>query len=263
MTYSLGGVPFDNPTYGWVLRGSSAPLADLSATLTALRAQGRHGVISTVPGVMESPLIRLVVQTPRAQLRTLEAFARAGGVLTSVYDVGGATVEFVSLSPTGYGDGDALVDVAIVFRVPDAAARGSLVTSDAVSVAAASVQVPGLFPGLGLEVQDALVRVRGAVEGLVVTDSGGSWFSYDGTLTTSQRLRFESDSGRAFLTTSDTWTGGTEVSGSIDYGGPRGIFEISPSWSSDPSARAGVLTITSTSRSGAVVQVRGRAAHLI
>ncbi len=263
MTYSLNGVPFDNADYGWVFRSTSAPLADLTATLTTLRAQGRHGMISTVPGVMDSPLIRLVVQTPRAQLRTLEAFVRAGGVLTSIHEPGGATVEFVSLAPTGYGPADGLVDVAVVFRVPDAAARGATVTSDAVSLSSASVQATGLLAGLSLEVQDALVRVKGAATGLVVTDSAGSWFSYAGALSTSQWLRFESDSGRGFVTTSDTWVGGTDVSGDIDYGGPRGLFEISPAWGSDLSARAGVLKVATASRSGASIQVRGRAAYLV
>lgn len=263
MTYSLNGVPFDNATYGWSFRGSSNPLADLSAQLDSVRAQGRHGVIAGMPGVLEAPLIRIVVQTPRAALRTLEALVRLGGVLTSIHEAGETTVEFVSLSPTGYGAADAYVDLAVTFRAPAAAARGALVTTSALALGGASVPLPGLFPGLSLEVQDAVVRVKGACTGLQVTDSAGSWFTYAGTLTASQYLRFESDTGRGFVTTTDTWAGGTEVSGAIDFGGPRGLFEISPAWTSDPAVRAGVLTVATATRSGAQVQVRGRGAFLV
>jgi hypothetical protein len=205
----------------------------------------------------------LVIETPRAHLRTLESLVRAGGVLDSTYEPGESVVEFVSCSPSGRGGADSIVDLSVVFRVPAASARGALVTTTAVALSAASVAVGGLFPGLSLEVQDAIVRLKGAVLGLQVTDSSGAWFTYAGPVYETHWLRFEAASGRAFLTTTDTWAGGTEVSGAVDFGGPRGTFEIAPSWTSSPAERAGSFTVTTSGRGGAAVQVRGRAAYLI
>lgn len=263
MTYSLNGIPFDNRTYGWTLRGASMPLADLTHELSSVSRQGRHGVISPDPGLLGAPTIMLVVQTPRAQRQTLEAFVRKGGVLTSSYEPGQMVVEFASLSPTGHGDAEKIIDLAITFRVPAAAARAAEITTAPVALGAASVPVTGLFPGLGLEVQDAIVRIKGAASGLQVTDSGGSWFTFAGPIASTEWLRFEADTGRAFKTTTDTWSGGSEVSGQIDYGGPRGLFEISPAWGSDPAVRDGRLTVATATRTGASVQVRGRAAFLV
>lgn len=263
MTYALNGVPFDNPTLGWTHRGTSKPLADLATALQSVKQNGRHGVLSPMPGVLESPVLQFVVRTPRANLRTLQMLVSGGGVLTSTYETPSVAVEFVSCAPRGVAAADGIVDLSFVFRVPDGGGRGALATSAAVTLGSASVVVPGLFAGLTLGVQDAMVRVKGAVAGLQVTDAGGSWFTYAGSLTGSQYLRFESASGRAFVTTSDVWTGGTEVSGDIDFGGPRGVFEITPKWTTDPAVRAGELTVVTSSRTGAAAQVRGQGAFLV
>lgn len=263
MTYSLNGIPFDNPDFGWRFRSTSKPLADLSAELSSVPRQGRHGLLSPAPGVLGAPTLLMVVQTPRAHLQTLEALVRQGGVLTSTYGPGSAVVEFVSASPTGYGPAESIVDLAVVFRVPAGVARGAEVTSDAVALASASVPVGGLLPGLAVDVQDAILRVKGAVTGLQVTDSGGSWFTYGGAIGATQWLRFEADTGRAFMTDTDVWTGGAEVSGAVDFGGPRGLFEITPAWTTDPAVREGRLTVATGTRTGASIQVRGRPAYFL
>ena len=263
MTYSLNGVPLHNPARGWIFRSSSRPLADLENELSSVSRQGRHGILSPEPGLVGAPTIMLVVQVPRSQRQTLEAFVRKGGVLTSTYDAGEMTVELVSISPTGYAAAERIVDLAITFRIPEAAARGPIVTSNALALGTASVAVTGLFAGLGVEVQDAIVRVKGAATGLQVTDSSGAWFTFADPILATEWLRFDAATGRAWKTTTDVWTGGTEVSGAVDFGGPRGVFEISPYWGADPATRDGRLTVATGTRSGASIQVRGRAAFLV
>lgn len=120
-----------------------------------------------------------------------------------------------------------------------------------------------ILGGLSAPVQDAVIRVRGAATGIQVTDASGSWVTLP-NVTASQYVRFEADTGKAFVTTTDTWTGGTDVSGQVDFGGPRGVFEITPVLASlDPSTREGVLTVATVTRSSAVVEVRGKAAYAI
>lgn len=266
MTYSLDGVPFDHPEFGWVHRATSKPLADLRTQGVSFSRPGRNGVVSAGASTLTEQLVTHVIRTPREHLRALESVVRRGGLLTSTYEPGAAWVEFKSASLEGSGPADTWVDVAVVFGVPDAVARGPETTSAPAVFGPGSTPVTGLFPGLTADVQDAIVRIRGAASGLQIADWGsGSWFSFAGSLTATQFLRFESNTGRAWLTTTDVWVGGTEVSGLIDFGGPRGVFEISPTWAStDPTTRWGELLVSAGATSeNPHVRVRGSAAYLI
>ena len=263
--YSLNAVPLDNTDYGWVVLAESTPLSQHGRALTTLRFPGRDGVHPLTATFDPVPL-SLLVETPREHLETLLALATTATVLTLTADSSRtAAVEFVAAPLDGTGDADAIVDVRLVFRLPGAFWRDTAETTiDAVALGGASVEVD-LLEGLSAPVQDAIVRVAGACTGLRVTDDGtGSWFDYSGTLGASDYLRFESSSGRAWVTTSDVWTGGTEVSGAIDFDGPRGVFELGPVVDPiDPADRKATIVVTTATRSGASVRVRGRGAYLV
>lgn len=111
--------------------------------------------------------------------------------------------------------------------------------------------------GLSAPVQDAVIRVAGPATNVRVTDSSGAWVSLPDAAA-GQWVRFEADTGRAYRTTESRWTGGVDVSGLVDFDGPRGVFEITPVMRSGPDDRAGVVTVT-----GGVVDVRGRSAHAL
>ena len=264
MTYSVSGVPLDNPAFGWLFRAPSKPISEIVRERANLIIPGTDGVVPGLPATMSAVTLPLVVQTSRANLQTLVALVSAEGSLTVTADPS-RSVQFELLSWTyeGYGEGEAILDVTFVIRLPGAYWRAvAETTSAAAALSSGSVAVGSLFPGLSAPVQDAIVRVKGATTGLQVTDSGGSWFTYAPALTGSQYLRFEAATGRAYVTSSDTWTGGTEVSGDVDFGGPRSVFEITP-YFTDPSARAGQLVVATASRSSADIRVRGRAAHVV
>ena len=99
-----------------------------------------------------------------------------------------------------------------------------------------------------------------------LVDSSGAFLAVEGSLEADQYLRFDSSSGRAWTTTTDTWDGGEEVSGLIDFGGPRGTFEITPHFPSpaDPRTRNGQLMLSCDSfGAGSGYQIRGRPAYLL
>lgn len=264
--YSINAVPLDNPTYGWVLLGASTPLSNHGQALTNLRTPGRDGVVRGLPSTADPVPVSLLVETPREHLETLLVLARSATTLGLVADASKtADVEFVAAPLDGFGDADAIVEARIVLRIPGAYWRDAAEsTSTLVSLSAASVDVD-VLAGISAPVQDAIVRVRGACTGLRVTDDAtGSWFDYAGDLLASNYLRFESATGRAWVTTSDTWTGGTEVSGQIDLDGPRGVFELGPMLAvGDPSTRVATLVVTTATRSGAAAQVRARGAYIV
>lgn len=258
--YSISGVALDNTARGWGVDERTKTLAEMTRDIAAAQVQGRDGVIPIGPGSVQAPVWALYVRTPIANREALIALVQSGSAVTVGSKSVGYTVAAVSVVDEVYAAGTAVMLFAL--RLDGVFWRTAVATSATTTVDASPVTVSGLFSGLSAPVQDALVRVKGAATGLVVTDSSGAWFSYAGTLTASQYLRFESDSGRAFVTTSATWSGGSDVSGDIDYGGPRGVFEITPKWSTDPAVRAGELTVATDTRSGAALTVRGGAAFV-
>lgn len=264
--YSVMGVPLDNPAMGWVFRSLSRPRTPLQFARPSVQAEGVDGVKPLLSYRVEAPVVTLVVQTLPENLETLVEMVTQGWYMTR--DDGKnwvADYECMSATPDDKGYAGAPVDVTFALRIPgvywfDAAT----VTTTPVALGSASVTAGPYFAGSSAPIQEMFVRVRGQFSGLRVTDASGSWFTYDGTVPAGSYLRLSVGSMRAWVTTTDTWDGGTEVSGLIDYGGPRNVFEAVPIWTTeDPGNRAVSFTVATTSRSSAQFQVRGRGAHII
>ncbi|MDR6142385.1 hypothetical protein QE375_001939 [Microbacterium foliorum] len=261
--YSVNGVPLDNPSLGWILRAPTKPLSTLSYERASLASGGRDGVVAGLPATTGPVSLRFVVQSARANLETLIAVFGAGGTLALTAS-SGRQVEFETLShtPEGFGPADAVVDATFLIRLPGAFWRDITQSTKTSPLAAASVAV-SVFGGISAPVADAVIRVQGAATAIQVTDSSGAWVVLP-NVAAGQWARFDSASGKAFVTTSDTWSGGTDVSGQVDFGGPRGVFEITPALTpGNPTLRFGQLTVTTASRNGASVDVRGKAAYVL
>lgn len=261
--YSINGIALDNEPFGWVFRGPSKPLSELVKQAQSLSTPGRDELVP-LPSTFESPVLSLVVQTPRENLETLYAVFLQANPMLSLTDVPwrSVAVEYLGASLEGYGLADGLVDVTFMVRLNGVFWRDAdESTSAAVSLSAASVIVP-VFPGGSASVRDAIIRVAGQASGLKVADAAGSWFSYPASLPAGSFLRFESDTGHAFTTTTDVWTGGTEVTGVVVNGPGPYFLEMTPTFV-DPASRSAKLTVTTTARSGASIQVRGRGAYLV
>lgn len=261
--YSVNGIPLVNSTLGWRLRAPSRPLSEIVKRTTALRVPNMHGIIP-VPGTFDAPILPIVVRTPKASREALLALFTQSTLLFSETTVPGRNVEaeFIGAPYESSGPADMFLDIRFMLRLNGVFWRDTTESTTApVSLSAASVST-SVFAGLSAPVSDAVVRVAGATTLLRVTDAGGSWVTYDPSIPSGSYLRFHSDSGEAFVTSSDVWTGGTDVSGAIDFGGPRGVFEITPAFT-DPAVRSGQLTVTTATRSGAQIQVRGKGAYLV
>jgi hypothetical protein len=262
--YSVSGIALSNSQYGWVFREPSMPLSELVRQAQSLRVPGRDGVV-TLPAAMDSPMLVLAVQTPREHLEDLYALFMQPAPVLSLTVASGRQVamEYISASLVGFGAAAAFVDVTFVMRLNGVFWRDtSETTTTPVALGAASV-VASVFSGMSAPVRDAIVRVKGDVTGLKVTDARGSFFSYPAALPAGSYLRFHSDTGRAFTTTTDVWTGGTEVTGLIVNGPGPYFLELTPTFT-DPSVRTGSLTVTTDTRGlSAQIEVRGKGAYLV
>ncbi|WP_114589429.1 hypothetical protein [Microbacterium arborescens] len=265
--FTINGVPLTNGALGWLFRPGSQPFITLEAQVAAVTTVGQRGVTPFQTGVTAA-LWSCVVFTPDAHREALNALFGQPKLLLSPMAKPSRVAEaqfMTSEVDRVFARGEA-ADMRYSLMLLDAAWRDrNEVTTPAAGLSAASVQVSCMAAdgGLSAPVDDAIIRVKGAVTSLRVTDSGGSWLSFP-SIPANQWLRFHADTGRAFLTATDTWTGGTEVSGEVDYGGPTEQFEITPVFPNplDPSTREGRVTFTTASRTGASAQIRARAAYV-
>ncbi len=261
--YSVDGIALQNPGMGWKFRGPSRPLSDLTVQRTSLKVPGLPGVVPNVDTVLASldaPTPTLMIRTPRAEYETLLSLLSESSVLSRTDRPDReAPYELLSTSYEGYGNADAIIDVSATIRLPGVFYRDVDVATHLRAIDA-SPKVVDTWWMTGL-VTDAVIRVKGPVSGLSVR-SGPAWLRYSTPVPAGSFLRYESRSGRAWLTTTDTWVGGTEVSGAVTADGPGSKFAIFPARVS-PSERVGRLQVDTTTRSaGAVIEVRGKGAHL-
>ncbi len=261
--YSINGVALNNTAFGWVFRPASVPFSGMEADVVTVRATGMDGARNGM-STYGSPTLRLTVDTPITNLETLNALFRAQDLqirktgVTSRY----ANVTLLASEVGRIHNRGQHIEMTYYVQIDGAYWRDTtVVTSPAVTLTG-NTTVANLFPGSSAPVQDAIIRLRGAFTTLTVRDTAGSWFTFD-SVNAGNYIRFETATNRVWATSSNTWEGGTEVSGRVDFGGPRDVFEITPQWStSTPNDRAAVLTVQTATQSSALIEVRGRGAYI-
>lgn len=261
--YYVNGFNLDNKERGWRLLRSSMPAPGLGYRVTELLTGGGDG-IATLPTTREQTSVTFTVEVPHDELGDLLAlFGDPTLVVTREGELGRtATGRLLSATPEQYHPAADMVQYSFLVEFPEGAWRSALITTPHVSALGGSVTFSA-YEGISAPIQDALVRFQGPIQNPQLTDSSGAFVVLSGTLTAGQYLRFDSSTGRAYQTTSNTWTGGTEVSGLVDYGGPRGVFEITPMNTLPTDPRTASLTLNQdTYSSGAGVQIRARNSYL-
>src|SRR5690606_29048836 len=165
------------------------------------------------------PSIVLETITTAAGIDPLQALY-GSDPLQLTWDGRAASVEvmsFTAVTDSPEEESDVVVASAIL-RIPGVYWRDLVeTTTDPLALAAASVDVPA-FPGITGTVRDAIIRVGGQVSNLKLTGLDGSWISYQAELEAGSWLRIDQLAGRAWLTATDTWAGGAEVSGLLGFG---------------------------------------------
>jgi hypothetical protein len=255
-------VPLDNPVLGWLFRPKSVPYTALERDLEQVDVRGWDGNVPT-PSSFAAGYMPLQVNTPPGSFEALQALFRGALVLTRDDRAGvEASARLATSSIDRVFPRNEWIDVTYVVEIPGVFWRDVAETTAIKSIAAASVAVP-VFPGMSAPVHDAVIRIKGAATGIQVTDSSGAWVTLPNAAA-GEWVRFDSLTGQCFKTTTDTWSGGTDVSGQVDFGGPRDVFEITPVLAPlNPTSRAGALTVTTATRSGAVIDVRGKSAYVL
>lgn len=263
MKYAVNGVPLDNPDLGWIFRPASKPYSALEVDLTQTQVAGRDGHIATA-STTSAPFWPMTINTPPSGWEPLLALFANGPLTLTREDRPGVEIacRFAGSTPDRIFTANQWIDATFLLELTGVYWRDKLAVTTPKTLDTASV-VLEVFTGMSAPVQDAVIRLKGAASGVQVTDASGAWVTLPAA-TAGQWVRFDANTGKCYRTTTDTWSGGEDISGDVDFGGPRGVFEITPQITAgDPRDRRGRLTITSASRTGAVIEVRGKAAYAL
>lgn len=258
----VNGTPLDNPALGWIFRSGSVPYSALESATADVRVVGRDGLVST-PTTLNAPVWPLKINTPPSGWEALLALFSTPTLILTDDDRPGleVRVSLKSATPDRVFTRNEWLDATFVVELTEVYWREKLATTYSVALSAASVALD-LFPGISGVVSDAIVRLQGGATGVRVTDASGAWAALPNA-GAGEFVRFESSTGRCFRTVTDTWSGGVDISGLVDFGGPRSNFEITPVLAAgDPSTRVARLTVTSVTRLAAALAVRGKTARI-
>lgn len=264
--YLVNGINLMNKALGWRLLRSSIPHPTIEMRLTSPARTGRDGIAS-IPGSRAEIAPTFTVATGDAGLEDLLALFTSPSLVIAHENAPSRTMtgRLLSATPTKYHPAVGKYEFSFIVEVPEGMWRGAEETTTKVAANNAGAALT-LFDSISAPVQDAIVRIEGPITNPQVVDTSGAYFVLDGPLSAGQYLRYHSNSGRAWTTSSNTWTGGTEVSGLITSGGPRGLFEITPRYPTPGNVkiRNARLALTQTTQtSGAGFQVRGRNGFII
>lgn len=258
-TFTINGIDLDSNTFGGHLSDNSSPFPGISNRSLSLTGGGRDGNTFVVPSE-DSPIFTFTESVPIGGSEAFLALMDSNTLLIG-HDSRQATAELLTIAPGSRTPG--YVDYLVTLRIYDMFWRDTSVgTTAAVTITSGSQVVP-VMSGISAPVRDTIIRLKGSLTNPQVTDTLGTFFQYIGTVSGTNYLRFESATGRAYITTSNVWTGGTEVTGSVLNGPTSYFFSLTPLFS-DPVTRSGSVTVTSTAQaSSPTIEVRAAGAYRI
>lgn len=260
----VNGIPLDNPGLGWVFRPGSMPYSGIETELTQVQVAGRDGNIP-LPFTRAAPMMTFVVNTPPSSLSTLMALFNEPALSIEHDGLPGKAIgaRLATATPDRVFGRNQWIDVSFVVELSGVFWRDIAETNLSWNVEGASTAVE-FWSGISAPVQDALIRGKGPHQGMSIYDPSGAWVALPGCSAT-ESVVFDMVSGTAGRNTNNSWAMTTDISGQVDFGGPRGVFEITPQLSpTNPASRKARLSVTGSSISaGATFSLRGEAAYLL
>ena len=254
----LNGIALDGTNWYQLTDGRAFPSLSRRTAAAAI-----PGMIGQLTGPLE--------RDPAKFTRTIRCAPAGRAALEALLDsdtlvLSNATMEAVvridgEASPTDFVSGDDVwTDYVVPFVIDGVYFRSkNATTSPAAAINAASVDV-SVLSGISGKVTDAILRIKAAVTGLRI-ESGDTYVEFGDAIEGSERLIIDCGKRTAHMVTTDTWTGGTDVTEHLDWGPGLYPLVIAPTWT-DPATRAGKLTVKTTTRSGATIEVRAKGAYV-
>lgn len=242
-TYTLDAIALDDPDMRWLLDKETGIRIRGSFRDSGAQLPGRDGDLAGLSPDIEAgtlPITLDILGTSHAQMMRSIAFwqgvfSQRGRLLPLIHELGDGTSIIAMVQAKGSIEPQQITDsecrLPALFTVPGVFWR-SLATSDSTANITAT-QVTTVLVGLAGSsgsINDALIRVKGALSGLVVTDPvSGDSLTVTTALAAGEYLVIDCANWTAKKVTSDTWTGGTDVSQYVvSNRGSGSMFTLNP-----------------------------------
>lgn len=261
--YRIDGIDLHNKEFGWKLRRTSETRPVISSRVTSLVRPGRDGIV-TPPTTRSETSMSFVIDVPNSTLNKLLTLMSSQSLTITNSDRPGIRAIGRLLTATPEESHRALGWDRYAFLIEIPTGRWESVSPVTTDVAPAS---PGgniqlVLDGMTAPVQEGMIRFVGPITNPQVTDyNTGAFVRINETINAGYYVRYDIGSCRAWVTTEDTWSGGTEISGQIDFGGPRKAFEIVPTFDPETLESRGRIVYSAASGSGGI-QLRAHTPYL-
>lgn len=257
MTYKINGVELDNKAEGWSFLRGSIPASGLEYSSTALDIPGKDGTVF-LPSTRRPVTFTFIIKSKFTGRNKLLMLLSSPKLTITNDDRPGLVAEgrLLSSSVDEFHEAKGWAKDTFIIEIPQGCWRGPTATSTPTPLTAGGT-THNAFTDLSAPVQDGLVKITGPVQNPQVVDQGsGSFFKLTGTVPSGSTLEYNLATGRAHVRTGGSTT---EVSGHIDFGGPRGSFELTPY---QLTGTARVVVTTTTYNTGSSVSVVAQPAYL-
>ncbi|WP_314647608.1 hypothetical protein [uncultured Microbacterium sp.] len=266
MTYTLNGIPADNPDLGWYLTYDSQFVYSTTITRPEVLVPGYDGAIE-MDGVENVPGVTLVWSINESQLPGLRNVLRSESLILGKGQ-GTASVSLRSFEPTKVGMGaNPEYEVRAELVISGVWLRGAE-TSETTTIAS-NTQTVNVLTGSDGKVSDGALVLHGPfAAGVRVQDVAGlSWIRYTSAVPVDASIRYELATGRAFQVADggNAFTGGTEVTPSLETGPDIFYLRLTPVISAaNPLVAQPKLRVTSMGRGeSSALTLRARPAYVL
>jgi hypothetical protein len=276
ITYSIAGVPLDDPAGRWKLLSDTLVGSGLSVRAVDQQIPGVDGVVPPVQEQMDAPSLVLQVRIYGSSYAELLAnYGALLAVLAPTADVTVTrTVDGVSRTAVGRGKsvtdpdfvpGSRMVTVTATLRLPGVYWRAdALLWSKSAPASGTAYEVTTLANG-SAPVDDALILIVGPASSPKVS-CGASWAMLNLTLADGEKALIDCRAWTVRRGTGVTLDGGgTLTSGSLITSGSPYLLRLAPAMVGvDPAVTATKVTLTATGMtSSSAIAVRAQPAFLV
>lgn len=273
--YTLDGVPLDDPQNRWYLNAKTGVRILPGRTAAGVVLPGRDGVTPSLGSTYTPGMIKLGLSirqpTHPDMMGGLEllygVLSQRHRLLPLVHDYGNGTSRQAMIEVLSSIDPESLLcnftRLDVIAEVPGVFWRSTNTADTTLAVTTtAATSVIGALAGSTAPVNDALIRVKGGLSGLVLTDPvSGDHLTVTMALGATEYLVIDCANWTARKVTTNTWTGGTDVSQYVlSNRGMGPMFSLNP----DFTTGAGRIRLTvkgTNPASSPVVTVRAKQSY--
>jgi hypothetical protein len=272
-SYTLDGIPMQDAGGRWWLDVNTGVRAMPAARIGAYSAPGQDGERTNLNSTLEQGKLGLSFVVKGADHAAMMAnyelltgiLSQRGRLLPLVHDYGNGQTRVAMIQLSATSDPDMINASTLRFKViasiPDGVWRDAALAADFSAPLTTTTTTQTVTPLAGTTgpIDDALIRIKGAISTATVTDPvTGDQISFNAALLATEYVIIDCANWTARKVTSNTWTGGTNVDSSFSSTRGSGpALALYPEYSTG-AARVQIKVVSTNPATSPTCEVRAK-----